>query len=305
MLEAGVAPPAVGVEDPEAGPSPRRPEPAPPDRRLGLLTDDVLAEPDPGPPGEHEAERGGLRDRGVEIAGAVGRLDDDEERRRPTGDRGEPAEPLDTRPGRPHGPGPASRTEVEHDDVDRPSLEERPGHRQRLVERGRSEDREVVEPDAAGDGLDRVERPGDVHPGRERARGLGLGDEPERERQRSARPGATERDRRGERDAARAEDRIERGEAGRDDLPRSAGRSAGSGRGQCLDRVDGERRDREGAVGLGPVRPKIGGAHPRIGLVRPRVALETPSRSCRAPPRPEGRESGGDIPAWQRHHPPR
>ena len=42
---------ALGVEDPELRPSPRRPVAAPGDERLGPLADDVAAEPDPGPPG--------------------------------------------------------------------------------------------------------------------------------------------------------------------------------------------------------------------------------------------------------------
>ena len=45
--EAAIALPALGVEDPELRPSPRRPEPVPGHGHLGLLADDVATEPDP------------------------------------------------------------------------------------------------------------------------------------------------------------------------------------------------------------------------------------------------------------------
>ena len=45
--EAAIALPALGVEDPELRPPPRRAEPVPGDGHLRLLADDVAPEPDP------------------------------------------------------------------------------------------------------------------------------------------------------------------------------------------------------------------------------------------------------------------
>jgi hypothetical protein len=275
--------PAICVEDPEGRPPPRGTEPASADRRLGPLADDVAAESNPGAPRQLEAQRGRLGHRPGETRGQVRRLDDEEERARPSRDGRDPVEAVDGRPERPargtiapllRDPG----TEVEHGHVDRPSLEERAGHRERLVERFGDEDREGVEPNAAGRCLERIERPAEVDPRRERAGRLRLGNETEGERCRAAGPDAPKRDRRRQWDAAGTENRVERREARRDDPVPSSG---GLGR-----LVDGTREHREGTVD--------------VGLGRPRVALE-PSRSCRAPARPEGRESGGDVRGRGRH----
>jgi hypothetical protein len=45
--ETAIALPALGVEDLELRPSPRRPEPVPGHGHFGLLADDVATEPDP------------------------------------------------------------------------------------------------------------------------------------------------------------------------------------------------------------------------------------------------------------------
>ncbi len=92
--EAGVAFAAVGVEDPERRPPPRRAVAVAGDERLRPLSDDVAPEPDPRPPGELEADPGRLGDGGGEAAGQARRFEDDEERLRPPGERGQPAEPV-------------------------------------------------------------------------------------------------------------------------------------------------------------------------------------------------------------------
>ena len=69
--------------------------------------------------------------------------------------------------------------QVDDQDVDRTAGEEHPGDRQALVEGLRRQDDEPVEPDAAGDGLDRVEGSGEVEPGDDRTVGLGLGGHPQ------------------------------------------------------------------------------------------------------------------------------
>ena len=60
--EAAIALAALGVEDPELRPPPRRAEPVAGDGHLGLLADDVAPEADPRSAGELEAEAGRLGD---------------------------------------------------------------------------------------------------------------------------------------------------------------------------------------------------------------------------------------------------
>jgi hypothetical protein len=265
--EARVALTALGVEDPELRPPPRRAEPVASDGHLGFLADDVAAEPDPAASRELQPETGGLRHGRGETGGQPGWLEGHEQRLRPAGESREATEPVrDLRGGR---AGVGTRWQVDDEQVHRPAGEQRPGDREALVERVGREDDEPVEPDAAGDGLDRVEGPGKVQPGDDRAVGLGLRGEAEGKR-RLARAGVTaEGDAGAPGHAAGTEDRVERGEAGPDD-PFDAGSRLRRGRLLLL----GQRRRRQ--------RP------------------DDP-RSCRAPARLEGRQSRRHIRRERRH----
>lgn len=228
---------------------------------------------------ELEPEPRDLRERAAEAVRETRALDDEEERARPTRERADPPESIGrlTDAGA-HLPRANAGAEIEDDEVDGPSLEERAGHPERLVERVGNEDDESVEPDAACDGLDGIERSPEVHPGRQRAGSLGLGDESERESRRAARGDAADRDRAAERHTAGTQDRVERGEAGRDDV---ATRLRGLAR-----LAFGKRNHGEGAVDLGLVRPQV---------------TPDPPRSCCTPARPKGRESGADVRGGGRH----
>jgi hypothetical protein len=264
--EARIALATLGVEDPQLRPSPRRTEPVPGDGHLRLLADHVAPEPDPRPAGELETETGRFRNGGREAGGQAGRLEGDEQRLRPAGQRGQPAEPVrDLRGARARV---RARRQVDDEQVHRSAGEQRPGDREALVERVRGQDDEPVEANATGDGLDRVEGAGEVQPGDDRAVGLGLRGEAEGER-RLARAGVTtEGDAGAARQAARAEDRVERREAGPDDP---------------LDGLAGRPR----LLVLGKRRRRQRSDHPR---------------SCRSPARLEGRQSRRHIRGEGRHH---
>jgi hypothetical protein len=270
--EARVALAALGVEDPELRPPPRWTEAVAGDGHLRLLADDVAPQPDPRPAGELEAEAGRLRDGGREAGGEARRLEGDEERLRPAGESHQAAQPVgDLRGGR---AGVRARRQVDDEQVDRSAGEQRPGDREALVERVRRQDDEPVQPDAAGDGLDRVERAGEVQPGDDRAVGLGLRGETQGER-RLARAGvAAEGDAGAPGHAAGAEDRVERGEAGPDDP------------------VDGRRAGTLGARRL-----------VRFDLCRQRRRRQCPDdpRSCRSPAHLEGRQSRRHVRGEGRH----
>jgi hypothetical protein len=271
--EAAVALAALGVEDPELRPPPRRAEPVPGDGHLGLLADDVAPEPDPRPAGKLEAEAGRLGDGRRETRGQAGRLKGDEQRLGAAGEGRKTAKSVrDVSGGR---AGVGMRRQVQDEQVDRAAGEEGPGDRQPLVERLRGQDDEPVQPDAAGDRLDRVEGAGEVEPGDDRAVGLGLCGEAEGEGRLAGAGVAAESDAGAAGQAAGAEDRVERREAGPDD-PLDPFRAAA-----------GERRD------------------VRLDLGRQRRRRQRPDdpRSCRSPACLEGRQSSRHVRGERRHRP--
>jgi hypothetical protein len=271
VVEAGVPIAAVGVEDPEIRPPARRPEAVPGNHHLGPLADDVAAEPDPGASGELEPEPDRFGEGAGDARGETGRLEDDEEAARATGERGKPMETI--RDGGGAGRSVRAGREIDEEEVDRPALEERAGHREALVERDGGHDDEPLEPDAAGDGLDGIEAPGEVEPRDDRALGLRLRGEAEGDRRLARGVVAADGEARAPRNAARAEDRVEGGEPGREDA------------------VLGGRDDARGPFRL------IGERHRRKGP----DDLATPARSCRSPAGLETRESGRHVSSGGRH----
>ena len=92
--ETGVPLAALGVEDPEGRPTPRRTVAVVRDERLRALADHVAAQPHPRPACQLEPDAGRLVDRGREPAGQPGRIEDQQQRLRPPGERGESMEPV-------------------------------------------------------------------------------------------------------------------------------------------------------------------------------------------------------------------
>ncbi len=292
--EAGVALAAVGVEDPEGRPPARRAGSVAGDVHLRPLADDVASEVDPRPPRQLEPQPGRLRNGRREPAGKIRWLQDDDAHAGPPTQRREAAQPV-TEPvgeatGSPARTGPCRQ--VDDEQVHGPASEQRTGDGQPLVEVGRADDDEPLRPDAAGDGLDRVERAGEVQPGHDRTVRLGLGDMPQRQRRAAARRVPPECGERAARNAALAEDRVERGEARRVHSPdlafdrlatrqparlatrQPARQSARQSARLCLPgRLHRQRRDRQRPNDLGrrsrrgptPARAKVGkrGGHGR------------------------------------------
>ena len=207
--EAGVAFAAVGVEDPETRPPARRAGSVAGDEHLRPLADDIASEVDPRSPRQLEPQPCRLRDRGREAGDEIRRLEDDDAHPGSPPECREAAQPV-TDPA-----GLRACRQVDDEQVHRPAREERAGDRQALVEIGRAEDDEPLRPDATGNGLDRIERAGEVQPGHDRAARLGLGDVPQRQRRAAARGVTPKRGERAAGDAALAEDRVERTEARR------------------------------------------------------------------------------------------
>ncbi len=266
MAETAVPLATLGVEDPELRPSPRRPVAAAGHERLGPLADDVPPEPDPRSPDQLQAQSRGFGHRGRQTGGQTGWLEGDEERLGPAGEPGQATQPLGDLGRRRAGV--RVGRQIEDEDVDRAAGEEHPGDRQTLVERVGRQDDEPVEADAAGDGLDRVERPGEIEPGNDRAVGLGLGHEPQGEGRGTGAWSAAERDAGRAREPARADDRVESREAGPDD-PLDASSRLARGR-----------------------RSELGWVVGRLGRERRRGQGSDHPRSCGTPSRLERRQSG-------------
>jgi hypothetical protein len=281
--EAGVAFSAVGVEDPELRPPTRRTGPVAGDHHLRQLADDVASQPDPAPPGEFEAETGGLPDGRAQGGGQRRRLQQDQQRVRSAGERREAVEPVGDagRSGRRIALWLEAGWQIHDEEVHRSPRQERRSDRPALVELLRRDDDQPLQPDAASDGLDGVEAATEVQPGDDRATGLGLGDESEGERRLAAPPGAAEGEARRPRHAAGAEDRIECREARRDNTV------------GCRERPRRRlrhllRRQRRGGQGTDHLADRLTDTHPLL-------------RSCGTPPRPEGRESSRHVRGEARH----
>ena len=267
--EAGVALAALRVEDPERRPPPRRAVAVARDQRLGALADDVASEADPRPAGELEPEAGRLGDRGREAAGEPGRIEDQEQGLRAPGERGESMEPVGD-PGRLVGLRPVGRR-AGRGRAGRPSGRpaalpaiERPSSRLAGVMTTSHSSRMPRATASTGSKLRDRSSQATTEPCAWASAAT-----PEREGRPAAGAVAADRDAGRLREAAGAEDRVERGEAGVDDAV-VVGARARVGRGVLVRCRSGRR----GASGQGPDDP----------------------RSCGTPASLEARDSGIHIP---------
>ncbi len=266
MREARIPFPTVGVEDPERRATPRRSMAVVRDDRFGALADDIAAQADPRPASQLQPDAGRFGDRGREAAGESGRVEDQEQGLRSSGERGQSMESIGDL-GRLVRPGQSTPGQVEDEHVYRTAGQQAAGDRETLVQAGRGDDHQPLEPDTASDGLDRVEAARQVEPGHDRALRLGLRRDPQREGGPSAGSVAADRDTGRLGEATRPEDRVERGEAGVDD-----------------------------AI---VVRPRLV-AWLLVGEWRDGQGSHDP-RSCGSPPGPEARDCGIHITTAGRH----
>jgi len=285
VAEAGVAFAAVGVEDLERCSPARWAGPIAGDDHLRSLPDDVPAEPDPRSASQLQPDAGRLADGGRETgaAGRPRRLEHDERDPGPAREGRHSGEAI----GEPGGTRRACR-QVDDQEVDRPTGQQGAGDRQAFNGVRRGHDDEPRQLDPARHGLDRVERRREVQPRDDRAGRLRLGHEAECERRPPARGAATQRDAHPARHAAGPEDRIELGEARREDAVR-VGSRLGDG---CLERHRGEWHRGE--------RPHDLANH--VARRRPQDPRPTQHiRRGHAPTRSKRRQSRGQVLGGSRH----
>ncbi len=156
--EAGVTFTAFRVEDPERRPASRRAVAIAGDQRLGSLAHDVATETDPRATGELQPEPGRSGHGARQVAGQAGWLEHHEQRLRAPGQGGEAVEAIG-HARRPVRGGETTAGQVQDEQVDRTAGQQRAADGQPFVERLGGDDHQPLEPDAAGDGLDRVEAP--------------------------------------------------------------------------------------------------------------------------------------------------
>jgi hypothetical protein len=214
--ETGIALAAVGVEDPERRPPPRRAVAVPGDQCLGPLADDVAPEADPRPAGQLQPETRGFGHGSGKWTGETRRLEHDEQRLRSPGKGSQSPEPVGNG-SRPILARETAAGQVQDQQVNRAPGEEHAADGQTLIERLGRDDHQPFEPNATGDGLHRVEAPGQVHPGHDGPGGLGLRGQPMDEGGPPARAIAADGNTGRPRQAAGSQDRVERREPRPDD----------------------------------------------------------------------------------------
>ena len=281
-MEARVAHPSVRVEDLEVRPAARRPVAVAGDGDRAPAADNIPSEPDPAVGTEVQPEPARLLDRGRERPPERHGLEQHEQRPRPPGQRGEPAEPV------PH-PCPRDRRippvgQVHDQQVHGPCRQERARHRERLLEvRGHEHD-EPLGAHTAAHRLDGVEGTGEVQPRDDRARGLCLRGQPQGERRLAGARVPAQRDGRGPRQPPGPEDRVERREPGGDDAAVGERcRPAGPGGGRRTWRRAGKRRRAgERILRLGCLdRQRLDGpGEGPVGLVGDGLPVPRPARQA-------------------------
>jgi len=283
---------AIGIEDLEDGAPPRGAVAVAGHLHVAALAHHVPAQPDPARAPQLQAQAAGLLHGRRKRAAQHHGLQHHEQRARPPGERGEPAQPV-PHPLPCHGRVPPVR-QVQHRHIHRPRREQRTGHRQRLVQVHRRQHHQPLRPHAACHCLHGIERSGEVQPGGDRTAGLCLRDHPQRRGGLAAGRVPTERHRGRARKATGAQDGIQRGEPRghhpavgvrvRD--PRAARDHRGEGRG-------GERV----RVCRQELRRGVRGRHrrPGKGAFDHETMVSAAPWSGRAPACLERRESLGDV----------
>jgi hypothetical protein len=131
--KTGVPFTALGVEDPEGRPLARWSIAVAGDHGFRALADDVASEPDPGASGQFQAKTGRLGHGSRQAARGSRRLEDDEDRVRPSSERGQAPESIRD-PGRTVRGGEPAAGQIQEEQVHRTAGQQAAGDRQTLVE---------------------------------------------------------------------------------------------------------------------------------------------------------------------------
>jgi len=209
MPDSPLAVALVRVADLQLHAATRRSEPIAGDGDERPLPDHVPAETDPAAALELEAHPRCLGQGPMKGGSQAARLEDHEARPDPTSSSRQAAQERllgGRKPAR----------QVDHQEFRAPSSQQGSGHPQSLGHVGRAKEEQPVEVHAPGDRLQGIEGATEVQVGGDRSASLRLGDEPQGEGRLPARFVPPEGDAGFAIQPSGAEDRVERGEAGRD-----------------------------------------------------------------------------------------
>jgi hypothetical protein len=304
--QAGIAQPALRVENSQFRRPARRPEPIPCHANLGSLPYHVSPQPNPRSTAQLQPQCGDLAESTRQGGRKTRRLQDEQLHARSTSHRSQPAKSIRQfrcwNPCSIHRPG----LEVQQQQVDGSILEEHRRHGQRLFQRIRRQNDQPVELDAPSHSFDRIQTAGQVQVRHDPAGGLGLSHRLQCERRLATGPIAMEGGGRGERQTAQSKDLIQGAKAG-------GYRPIRSGRGtirharhaRYARSVRHARHARHARQILRIVarprrycqRPHDLGS-PKLGSV---WASNAQARSCLTQAVPEGRQSGLDVRGRGRH----
>jgi hypothetical protein len=172
--ETGIPLAALGIQDPQGRSTTRWAVAVVRHERLGALADDVPTQPDPRPSRQLEPDAGGLVDRGRQPPAEPGRIQDQQQGLRATGQGSHPVESIgDLR--RRVRLRQATTGQVQYEQIHGSARDQTAGDAQALIEIGRGDDHEPLETDTTADRLDRVEAARQVEPGDDGTLRLGLG----------------------------------------------------------------------------------------------------------------------------------
>jgi hypothetical protein len=298
--QAGIAQPALRVEDSQFRRPTRRPEPIPCHANFGSLPYHVSPQPNPRSMTQFQPQCGDLAESTRQGGRKARRLQNEQLHAGSTSHRSQPAESIRQfrcrNPCPLHGPG----LEVQQQQVDGSILEEHRRHGQRLFQRIRRQNDQPVELDAPSHSFDRVQTAGQVQVRHDPAGGLGLSYRLQRKRRLATGPIAMEGGGRGERQTAQSKDLIQGAKAG-------GYRPIRSGRGtiryaRSVRRARHVRHARQILRLVARPRCYCECPHdlgsPKLGSVG---ASNAPARSCPTQTVPEGRQSGLDVRGRGRH----
>jgi hypothetical protein len=212
--QAGIAQPALRVQDPQLRCSTGWREPIPRHANLGPLPHHVSSQSDPRSAAQLQPQRSNLGKGTGQGGWKARRLKDEQLNAGSTGQSRQSAESLPKGRCRYRSPLQRLERQVQQQQVDGSILEEHRRHRQRLLERTRRQNDQPVEPDAPSHGLDWVQASGQIQIRHDPAGRLRLSHCLQRESGLAAGPIAVQGSGRGARQTAQPEDRIQGAKAG-------------------------------------------------------------------------------------------
>jgi len=212
--QAGIAQPALRVQDPQLRRSPGRRKPIPRHEGLGPLPNHISAQSNPRPPTQLQSQRRDLGKRARQGRRKTRRLQNQQLNAGSSGQRSQSAEALDQIRRRYGRPLQRPHRQVQQQQIHGSVLEEHRRHCQRFLQRARRQDDQPVQLDSPRHGLNRIQASGQIQIRHDPARRLSLSSGLQREGRLAAGSITVQGSGRGAWQAAQPKDRVQSAKAG-------------------------------------------------------------------------------------------